>query len=164
MIPIEEYTTINEGTTIQAAINELKKSFIRKLATNQLMETGHRSILVTGDDQKIKGILTIRDLLEMLMPGYLSAPKPSLADSINYSPMFWNGMFSKGILDVKNKTISDVMSPSPVSIDGRSNLMEAAYLMLHNNERRLLVTLFDKIAGVVREQDLFFAMAKIMNS
>ncbi len=164
MIPIEEYTNINAGETIQAAINELKKSFIRKLATNQLMETGHRSILVTGDDQKIKGILTIRDLLEMLMPGYLSAPKPSLADSINYSPMFWNGMFSKGILDVKNKTISDVMSPSPVSIDGRSNLMEAAYLMLHNNERRLLVTLFDKIAGVVREQDLFFAMAKIMNS
>lgn len=73
-------------------------------------------------------------------------------------------MFSKGILDVKNKTISDVMSPPPVSIDGRSNLMEAAYLMLHNSERRLLVTLFDKIVGVVREQDLFFAMAKIMNS
>ena len=164
MIPIEEYTTINEGTTIQAAINELKKSFIRKLATNQLMETGHRSILVTGDDQKIKGILTIRDLLEMLMPVYLSAPKPSLADSIEYSPMFWNGMFSKGILDVKNKTISDVMSPSPVSIDGRSNLMEAAHLMLNNNERRLLVTLFNKTVGVVREQDLFFAMAKIMNS
>ncbi len=164
MIPIEEYTTINEGTTIQAAINELKKSFIRKLATNQLMETGHRSILVTGDDQKIKGILTIRDLLEMLMPGYLSAPKPFLADSIEYSPMFWNGMFSKGILDVKNKTISDVMSPSPVSIDGRSNLMEAAHLMLNNNERRLLVTLFNKTVGVVREQDLFFAMAKIMNS
>ena len=164
MIPIEEYTTINAGETIQAAINELKKSFIRKLATNQLMETGHRSILVTGDDQKIKGILTIRDLLETLMPGYLSAPKPSLADSIEYSPIFWNGMFSKGILDVKSKCISDVMSPSPVTIDGRSNLMEAAYLMLHNNERRLLVTLFDRIVGVVREQDLFFALEKIMNS
>lgn len=164
MIPIQEYTTINEGTTIQAAINELKKSFIKKIATNQLMETGHRSILVMGDNQEIMGILTIRDLLETLMPGYLSAPKPFLADSIEYSPIFWNGMFSKGILDVKNKTIGDVMSPPPVSIDGRSNLMEAAYLMLHNSERRLLVTLFDKIVGVVREQDLFFAMAKIMNS
>jgi len=164
MIPIQEYTTINEGTTIQAAINELKKSFIKKIATNQLMETGHRSILVMGDNQEIMGILTIRDLLETLMPGYLSAPKPFLADSIEYSPIFWNGMFSKGIVDVKNKTISDVMSPPPVSIDGRSNLMEAAYLMLHNSERRLLVTLFDKIVGVVREQDLFFAMAKIINS
>jgi CheY-like chemotaxis protein len=164
MIPIKEYTTINEGTTIQAAIKELKKSFIKKIATNQLMETGHRSIIVMGDNQEIMGILTIRDLLETLMPGYLSAPKPFLADSIEYSPIFWNSMFSKGILDVKNKTISDVMSPPPVSIDGRSNLMEAAYLMLHKSERRLIVTLFDKIVGVVREQDLFFEMAKIMNS
>ena len=164
MIPIEEYTTINEGKTIKEAINKLKKSFIKKIATNQLMETGHRSILVEADDNDIKGILTIRDLLETLMPGYLSAPKPFLADSIEYSPMFWDGMFSNGILDVKNKCISDIMSPSPVSINGKSNLMEAAHLMLHNNERRLLVTMFDKIVGVVREQDLFFAMAKILNS
>jgi len=128
------------------------------------METGHRSILVEADDKEIKGILTIRDLLETLMPDYLSAPKPFLADSIEYSPIFWNGMFSNRIRDVKNKCISDIMSPSPVSIDGRSNLMEAAHLMLNNNERRLLVTLFNKIVGVVREQDLFFAMAKIINS
>ncbi|MCD4677499.1 MAG: CBS domain-containing protein, partial [Desulfobacula sp.] len=69
-----------------------------------------------------------------------------------------------GIRDVKNKCISDVMSPSPISIDGRSNLMEAAFLMLHNSERRLLVKLFDKVVGVIREQDLFFAMEKILNS
>ena len=128
------------------------------------METGHRSILVKDADQEIKGILTIRDLLETLMPVYLSVPKPSLADSIEYSPMFWNGMFTTGIRDVKNKCISDVMSPSPITIDGRSNLMEAAFLMLHNNERRLLVKLFDKVVGVIREQDLFFAMEKILNS
>ncbi|MBU8910885.1 MAG: response regulator [Desulfobacterales bacterium] len=164
MIPILEYTTINERKTVEDAINELRKSFIKKIATNQIMETGHRSILVKGSDKEIKGILTIRDLLETLMPGYLSAPKPSLADSVEFSPMFWDGMFSKGVQDVKDKCISDVMSPSPVSIDGRSNLMEAAYLMLHNNERRLLVTLFDKIVGIVREQDLFFALAKILKS
>ncbi len=164
MIPIEEYTMINEGKTIQDAIKELKKSFIAKMATDRLMETGHRSILVKGHDDKVKGILTIRDLLEVVMPAYLSAPKPFLADSIEYSPMFWSGMFKKGIQDVKNKCINDVMSPSPISIDGRSNLMEAAYLMIHKSERRLLVTLFDRTVGVIREQDLFFAMEKILNS
>ncbi|MCK5836821.1 MAG: CBS domain-containing protein [Desulfobacula sp.] len=87
-----------------------------------------------------------------------------LADSIEYSPMFWIGMFTKGIKDVQKKCIKDVMSPSPISIDGGSNLMEAAYLMLHKNERRLLVTLVDKIVGVIREQDLFFAMENILNS
>jgi CheY-like chemotaxis protein len=164
MIPIEVYTTINEEKTIQDAIDALKKSFITKMATDQLMETGHRSILVTGSDDKIKGILTIKDLLEMVMPGYLSAPKPALADSIEYSPMFWKGMFSAGIKDIKNKRIKDVMSPSPISINGSSNLMEAAYLMLHKNERRLLVSLSGKTVGVIREQDLFFEMEKILNS
>ena len=164
MIPITEYTTINEEKTIKDAIDELKKSFTTKIATNQLMETGHRSILVKGRDDQVNGILTIRDLLEMLMPDYLSAPKPFLADSIEYSPMFWKGMFSKGIREKKDKCIKDIMSPTPISIDGGSNLMEAAYLMLHINERRLLVTLSGKIVGVVREQDLFFEMEKILNS
>ncbi|MBA3010702.1 MAG: response regulator [Proteobacteria bacterium] len=162
MIPFSEYTIINEEKTIQDAINALKDSFSAKLATSQLMETGHRSILVVDRNNQINGILTIRNLLEMLMPAYLSAGKPSLADSIEYSPMFWKGMFSTGIRDMKNKCISEVMSPSPISIDGNSNLMEAAYLMLQNNERRLLVKVSDKIVGVIREQDLFFEMEKIL--
>jgi CheY-like chemotaxis protein len=164
MIPITEYSTINEGKTIEDAINELRKSFITKMATSRLMETGHRSILVTDKSNWVKGIITIRDLLEIVMPDYLSAPKPSLADSIDYSPMFWKGMFSAGIGDMKNKCISEVMSPSPIAIDGNSNLMEAAYLMLNNNERRLLVKLSDKTVGVIREQDLFFEMEKILIS
>ena len=163
MIPIKEYTTIDETKTIQDAMDELKKSFILKIATSRLMETGHRSILVVDKNNSVNGILTIRDMLEMVMPGYLSAPKPSLADSIEYSPMFWKGMFSVGISQIKDKNISEVMSPSPISIDGRSNLMEAAYLMLYGNERRLLVTLDGKTVGVIREQDLFFEMEKIMN-
>ncbi|MBU1344360.1 MAG: response regulator [Proteobacteria bacterium] len=164
MIPIREYTTIEETKTLQDAIDELKKSFISKIATSRLMETGHRSILVVDSNTSVIGILTIRDMLELVMPGYLSAPKPSLADSIEYSPMFWKGMFSAGIRQMKNKCISDVMSPSPISIDGRSNLMEAAYLMIYANERRLIVTLDGKTAGIVREQDLFFEMEKILNS
>jgi CBS domain-containing protein len=161
MIPISEYTTIDETKTIEDAIVALKHSFISKLATSQLMETGHRSILVKDTHGEVKGILTIRDMLEMIMPAYLSAPKPSLADSIEYSPMFWKNMFSVGINQMKNKCISEVMSPSPLSIDGGSNLMEAAYLMVFNNERRLIVTVSGKTAGVLREQDLFFEMERI---
>jgi CheY-like chemotaxis protein len=161
MIPITNYTTIDETKTIQEAIEGLKASFASKLATSQLMETGHRSILVVDTQGNVKGILTIRDMLEMIMPAYLSAPKPSLADSIEYSPMFWTGMFSAGIKEMKNKCISVVMSPSPLSIDGGSNLMEAAYLMVFNNERRLIVTVSGKTAGVIREQDLFFEMERI---
>ena len=48
MIPISDYTTIDETKTIENAIVELKHSFVSKLATSELMETGHRSILEIG--------------------------------------------------------------------------------------------------------------------
>lgn len=164
MIPISEYTTIHESKTVHEAIVEIKKSFSSKIATSRLMETGHRSVLVVDGNNHVRGILTIRNMLEMVMPGYLSAPKPSLADSISYSPMFWKGLFSTGIRQMKSKCISEVMSPSPNTIDGLSNLMEAAYKMVYSDERRLIVTLDGKTAGVIREQDLFFEMEKIINS
>jgi CBS domain-containing protein len=127
------------------------------------METGHRSILVLDNAKQVRGILTIRDLMEMLMPGYLSAPKPSLADSIEYSPMFWKGMFTMGIQEMGDTCLSDVMSPSPASIDGKTNLMEAAYLMLEANQRRLIVTVSGKTSGVIREQELFFEMERLIH-
>lgn len=162
MIPISEYTTINEKSTIKDAITALKKSFKSKLATNQLMETGHRSVLVIDTSRKVIGIMTIRDMLDMMMPAYLTAPKPSLADSIVYSPMFWKGMFRHGVIQMQDKSISDVMSPSPVSIEGTANLMEAAYMMIQNNERRLIVTRSGESVGIIREQDLFFEMERIL--
>ncbi len=163
MIPIAEYSTIEEGKSIKDAINLLKRSFITRMATSRLMETGHRSILVVNKGNQVQGTLTIRNLMEMVMPGYLSAPKPSLADSIEYSPMFWKGMFSMGIQTMKDTPLSDVMSPSPPSIDGKANLMEAAYLMLEANQRRLIVTMTGKTVGVIREQELFFEMERIIN-
>lgn len=163
MIPISEYSTIQENKTIKDAINRLKRSFITKMATSRLMETGHRSILVVDSAQQVQGVLTIRDLMEMVMPGYLSAPKPSLADSIEYSPMFWKGMFTMGVRQMGETCLSEVMSPSPAPIDGQANLMEAAYLMLEANQRRLIVTVSGKTSGIIREQELFFEMERLIN-
>ncbi|SMC39607.1 CBS domain-containing protein [Desulfocicer vacuolatum DSM 3385] len=162
MIPIAEYSTIREDKSVKEAVIRLKRSFITQMATSRLMETGHRSILVVDSNEQVKGILTIRDLMEMVMPGYLSAPKPSLADSIEYSPMFWKGMFTMGIQQMGNTSLSQVMSPSPASIDGQANLMEAAYLMLEANQRRLIVTISGKTGGIIREQELFFEMERLI--
>ena len=97
MIPISAYTTIAVSRTVGEAVTALKASFTRLTATRQLMETGHRSVLVMDSAGQVIGILTIRDLLEVILPGYLSSPKPATADAIQYSPMFWSGMFTTGI-------------------------------------------------------------------
>jgi CheY-like chemotaxis protein len=164
MIPLQEYTTLSSDATIREAVEALKASFTSKESTSRLMETGHRSILVLDAKNGIEGFLTIRDLLEMVMPPYLKVPKPSMADSIQYSPMFWKNMFSQTLRANAETKIRDVMSPPPPVIDGTGSLMEAAYMMVSGNERRLVVELSGKVAGVVREQDLFFAIERILRS
>ena len=161
MIPLEEYTTIREDQTIRDAILELKKSFATGLSTSRIMETGHRSILVFDHEGNVLGILAIIDLLEAIMPAYLSAPKPSTADSVQYSPMFWKGMFTREVKQLANKKIGEIMSPLPLSIDWESNLMEATYRMVKEKARRLVVVRSGKVVGVIREQDLFFEIERI---
>ena len=162
MIPINEYTTLNWHQTIEDAIAQLKESFVSKISTSRIMETGHRSVLVVDDEKNVTGIMTIRDLLKLIMPPYLSAPKISMADSVQYSPMFWDGMFSKTITQKATTKLKDVMSPDPFTIDGAASLMEAAYMMVDKKVRRLVVMIAGEVAGVIREQDLFFEIEKIL--
>lgn len=162
MIPLHDYTTLSGETSVCDAILELRKSFESKVSSASIMETGHRSILVVDKNKKVQGILAIADLLKMILPGYLFAPKPSMADAIQYSPMFWEGMFAKEIEQKATLKISDIMSPAPFIIDGNASLMEAAYLMIKNNARRVVVMSSGDLVGIVREQDLFFEMDRVM--
>ncbi len=164
MVPFQEYTTVNENATIKEAVAKLKESFISRLSTSRIMETGHRSVLVLDDNEKVIGVLTIIGLLQAVMPAYLSAPKPSTANEIEYSPMFWQGMFTRTLHQLEDSKVSDIMSPTPKTIDGQASLMEAAYTMIKNRVRRLLVTHEGEVIGVIREQDLFFEMEKILRA
>lgn len=162
MVPIYEYTVLNANRTVREAVAALKASFASKVATSRLMETGHRSILVLDNDEHLVGLLSLKDLLEALMPTYLSAPKPSTADSMQYSPMFWKGLFTDQVSQLGDKPIQTIMSPAPIAIDAKANLMEAAYTMLDFNARRLAVFSEGTLVGVIREQDLFFEMDRIL--
>jgi predicted transcriptional regulator len=85
-----------------------------------------------------------------------------MADSIQYSPMFWVGLFTTQVKALSKKRIGDIMSEKPLSVAHDTNLMEVANLMYLTQIRRLLVTNKQKIIGVVREQELFFEIANII--
>jgi DNA-binding response OmpR family regulator len=164
MIPIEDYTTIRESDTVRSAVAALKASFAAKISTSRLMETGHRSVLVFNAAGELTGVLSIVDLMNGCMPGYLSAPLPSMADAIRYSPMFWSGMFTRAVQQMADKRVEDLMQPAPDTVEADANLMEAAYTMLSNNARRLIVRHQGKVVGVIREQELFFEIERTLSS
>ncbi len=164
MIPIEDYTTIDPDNTVKEGIEKLRESFNRAAATSRIMETGHRSIVIFEKTGEMAGILSIRDLIAGARPAYLSTPKPSMADSIVYSPMFWTGLFTSQVKALSKKKIREVMSEAPPTVDVDTNLMELADLMYREGVRRMAVTQNGKVVGIVREQELFFEMVRIISA
>jgi len=163
MIHIDDYTTITEDKTVKEAIQQLMKSFEGFISTSRVMETGHRSILVFNEKQELTGILSIKDLIGAARPAYLSAPKPSTADSMQYSTMFWSGLFTNQVKALGNKKVKEVMRAEILpSVNEDTNLMEVANLMYSQGIRRLVITSKGKAIGVVREQEIFFEMANII--
>ncbi len=162
MVPIESYSTINQDQTVKDAVLKLKDAFSTTVTTSRIMETLHRSMLVFDDKGKVKGVLTPGDIIEGLKPAYLRAPKISMADTIEFSPMFWTGMFSTQVKDLAKMKIKQIMSPAPPTIDVGENLMEAAHAMMENKVARLAVTRGGEVVGVIRHQDMFFEIEKRM--
>ena len=162
MIPLEEYTTINPSDSVREGIIRLQESFTGLLATDKLMQTGHRSLLVLDYSGDIVGALSIMDLIEALRPAYLSAPKPSMAYSVEYSAMFWSGLFTAQVKAAGRRTVADVMSPPPPTVDAEANLMETADLLYKEGSRRLVVLREGRPIGVIREQEIFFEAARII--
>jgi len=162
MIRVEDYTTITGEKTIREAIEQLMQSFEGLIASGSVMETGHRSILVFDSKGDLAGILSIQDLMEAVRPAYLRTPFPSMAGTIQYSHIFWSGLFTTQTRVLGDKRVNEVMSESPPSVDMSTNLMELADLMYREHVRRVVVTRKGKVVGVVREQELFFEMADIL--
>jgi len=162
MIPIADYTKCTGESTIKEAVEKLRESFSGKISTSRIMETGHRSLLVFDLSGKVEGILAITDLLSALMPSYLSVSKPSIAKFLQYSPIFWKGIFTREVKKLAPQKIKDIISPALLTIDANANLMEATHVMMKNKARRLAVIKSGDVVGVVREQDLFFEIDRIL--
>ncbi|OIQ52340.1 Nitrogen regulation protein NR(I) [Pseudodesulfovibrio hydrargyri] len=164
MIPLDEYTQIPLNSTVRDAITALEESMRHLLATDRLMDTGHRSVVVTNPDGSVAGLLSPLDLVDAIRPGYLSAPKPSMADSLQYSTMFWQGLFSSRVREIMGNPVRDIMSDTVPVINADANLMDVANTMITLPARRMLVREGNADIGIVREQELFYEIAKIISS
>ena len=54
------------------------------------------------------------------------------------------------------------MPPAPHTIEADASLMETAYTMITQNKRRLTIIDSGEVIGVIREQDLFFEIERVL--
>ncbi|WP_432736133.1 response regulator [Maridesulfovibrio sp. FT414] len=164
MIPLGEYTEIDADSTVGEAIAALEESMRGLIATNRIMKSGHRSVIARNADGSTAGILSPRDLLYAVLPEYLSAPKPSTADSLQYSAMFWEGQFTSLAEKLGGKKVRSLLSGEFLTIESSANLMEAANALVTTGKRRIIVQENGRDVGIVREQELFYEIARIISS
>lgn len=162
MIHIDDYSKVSVDDTVKDAVSTLMDSFAKFISSGRIMETGHRSLLVFDRNDNVVGILSITDLIRALRPAYLSAAKPSTADSMQYSPMFWEGLFTTQAKALAQRKVGDIMSDVEWQVDQNMNLMEVADMMFTSQIRRMIVTDRNVVVGVVREQEIFFEIANII--
>lgn len=162
MVPIMEYTVMKGEMTVHDAIEAIKASFRIRETSGRFLDTIHRSVLVMDSNGGVEGIVTIRNLISSILPDYLKNLSYGDSKAICYSSLFWKGRFSTRLKRMAELRLRDIMAPPPPLIDACSTLQEAALKMMSLQTRRLVVVQSNEVIGIIREQDLFFEMEKIL--
>ena len=161
MIPIERYTCVQASCTVREGIDELRKSSETLVSSGLVMESGHRAVLVF-EGEELVGVLTMRNLIQAALPAHLLSEDGSLTHCTQFSPMFWAGLFGSRVFELETKTVREIMNPRSPVVNCEANLMQVAHLLCEENRRRVAVERDGRIIGVVREQELFQEMYRLI--
>jgi CBS domain containing-hemolysin-like protein len=169
MVPLEEYATVQHGSTLQQAVNALAEAHKKWGKENY----PHRAILVLDDMGKVIGKLSQWDVIRALEPKY-----EELFDFERLSHFGFNPSFIKGMLKEHNLwehplndickaagriQVADIMyTPQRGEyVKESASLAEAIHQLIMGRHQSLLVTDEDGgIVGVLRLSDVFHEVCR----
>ncbi len=170
MIPIQNYATVKPDATLRDAALSLQKSYCT-LDSGMCTEAGPRTVLVIDENEKLLGILDFRSFLKTLIPeiaGGLSAKLEALGVSIAFAQADAISLdesrlgFNARIIKNAEIKVRDIMLKVRTTINADATLMEALKTMFSNKIIMLPVFEGEKLVGVLRNADLFLAVADIL--
>ena len=153
MIPLQDYPHIPHWFTLRQAVAIVRESAIKYAGVFE-----PRTVLVFNEKYQIVGILTLRDLLKGLEPGFLRESEliktdPSIA-------LVMGELFGPGMKRQAERPVSEVMGSIKVSVKADDSLVKALFLMVSENVGMMPVLEEDKVVGMVRLTDLFLQVSQ----
>ena len=170
MITLERYPVVRPQATLREAVFCLRRSYCQ-METGICAETGPRTALVVNENGELEGIIDFRSILRMLIPevaGRFAEKLERLEVSIVFAEKeALNLDESRANLIqrvIKNSEIrvKDIMLKSRAKIQADADLLEALKLIFHKKISKLMVYDDLKLVGVLRDSDLFLAVADIL--
>lgn len=170
MIPIEKYAVIDPESTLQDAVKKLRRSYCR-LEEGFCSETGPRTILVVDSSGLLAGIVDFRSLLRVLVPevaGKLTQRLEFLEVSVVYAEAGVEELAEAReelIARVRKNAqvkVKEIMRKNRAMAKADTTLIEALKLIFSKKLLMLPVYENDRLVGVVRDADLFLAVADMV--
>lgn len=170
MIPIEKYATVSPDATLKEAIHSLRTSYC-ELDKGICTETGPRTVFIIDGKDQLVGILDFNSILGTLIPeitGGLSAKLEALGVSIAFAQADAASLdesqmgFNARVIKNAETKVRDIMLKTKGTINVDARLIDALKKMYQNKITKLPVYEGSKLVGVLRDADLFLAVADIL--
>ncbi len=171
MIPLKNYPVASPEETLYEATMKLRTSYCQ-IETGMCTETGPRTILILEGD-KLVGILDFRSILKVLVPevaGGIGERLRSLGVSLAFAEVDSSdldesrALFRARVLKNAHVKTKEIMLKIKGTIEADANLIDALKTIFKNKITVLPVYEGERLIGVVRDTDLFLAMADILKS
>jgi CBS domain-containing protein len=153
MIPLKKYPHIPQWFTLRQAV-----AIVRESADECAGAFEPRTVLVFDEQHHLVGVLTLRDLLKGLEPGFYQKRQMILSDpSIKIDE---EALLGPGMKRQAEKQVSEVMSPVKVSVKADESLVKAIFLMVNDKVGMMPVLDGEQVVGMVRLTDLFLQVSQ----
>jgi CBS domain-containing protein len=114
-----------------------------------------RALPVLDDQMKFVGLLSMGDILKAIWPSYMSL--------MNLAEFAWDGMVEQLARRSQTLLVRDLMTTEVITVHETAPLMECVDHMLKHGVKKLPVTdASGRVAGMLYERDLFFAIVGAM--
>ncbi len=170
LVPLSEYATTNRENTLREAVPVLRRLYCQ-LEEGKCTEAGHRNILVLDDVGHLAGLLNFKCILAALAPeiaGGLTSRLEALEVTIAFAQADADNLdesragFRARVIKNAETKVKDVMLKVQSTIDINARVIDALKIMYRDETSVLPVYEGKKLAGVVRESDLFLTVADIL--
>lgn len=153
MIPIENYTTISIKESLKEAILDMRKIYC-EVESGKCTEAGHRNCLVMNEYGHLAGVIDFPTILEALIPSV----GEEVADLLT---AHGKAGFMERVIKNADVMVADVMNEIKGSLHVDDSLLQAVRTMHKGRTTVLPVYQGSKLVGVLRDSDLFLAVAAV---
>ena len=117
--------------------------------------TGVKALVVLDPSGRLIGIVSMRDILKAAWPSYM--------EHVTLGEFAWDGMLEQMARRTAGRKVSEIMTREVISVREDAPLMECVDHIIKHRVRRLpVVDAEGRVAGMLYERDVFFAVAGAM--